>query len=190
MAHLNMCEREQLAVEAQQILDEIESTLGRVPNLFRTYAAHPPLLRANWGKMKAAMMEGELPRRLKEAIALLVSQDNGCRYCVAAHSAALQRLGVDDDTLAAIREGRLADADFDARDRALIDLMRTANARPHEVTGAQFDAVRAAGASETDILEAYAVMETFIAFNRFLDSVDVELGQALVEHAGSAEPGR
>ena len=176
MARLDMHERETLPDESRRILDEIESALGVVPNLFRTYAAHPPLLRANWGKMKAAMMEGELPRRLKETIALLVSQDNGCRYCVASHSAALQRLGVDNDTLATIRAGRLEDADFDARERALIDLMRTANARPHDVDDGHFESVRAAGASDTDILEAYTVMETFLAFNRFLDSVDVELG--------------
>jgi hypothetical protein len=26
-----------------------------VPNLFKTYAHHPPLLRANWSKVKAVM---------------------------------------------------------------------------------------------------------------------------------------
>lgn len=176
MSRLTMYSREELPEESRQLLDEIERALGRVPNLFRAYAAHPPLLRANWGKMKAAMMEGELPRRLKEAIALLVSQDNGCRYCVAAHSAALQGLGVDDATLAAMREGRLTDAAFDAREQALIELMRMANTAPHDVGDAHFHAAREAGASETDILEAFAVMETFTAFNRFLDAIDVELG--------------
>lgn len=176
MSRLTMHSQEQLPEESQRLLAEIEQALGRVPNLFRTYAAHPPLLRANWGKMKAAMMEGDLPRRLKEAIALLVSQDNGCRYCVAAHSAALQGLGVDDATLAAIREGRLTDAAFDAREQTLIELMRMANATPHDVEDKHFEAAREAGASEAEILEAFAVMETFVAFNRFLDSVDVELG--------------
>ena len=39
---------------------EIEKAFGGVPNLFKTYAHHPPLLRANWNKVKAVMMEGSL----------------------------------------------------------------------------------------------------------------------------------
>ncbi|MEX2575653.1 MAG: carboxymuconolactone decarboxylase family protein [Halofilum sp. (in: g-proteobacteria)] len=95
MARWSKPERGDLPQESQQILEEIEQGMGRVPNLFRTYAPYPPLLRANWGKVKVALMEGELSRRVKEAIALLVSQDNGCEYCIAAHSGAMRQIGVD-----------------------------------------------------------------------------------------------
>jgi uncharacterized peroxidase-related enzyme len=175
MARLSRPERDELPQESQDILSEIESAMGSVPNLFATYAPYPPLLRANWEKVKVALMEGEFSRRFKEAVALLVSQDNGCSYCVAAHSAILRQLGVDDDTITAILEGQLEEAAFDERERALIGLMRKANLHPHEVTDADFDTVKRAGASERDILEAYSVMETFLAFNRFLDSVGVEI---------------
>lgn len=175
MARLSKIERDELPPESREILDEIEKGLGRVPNLFRVYAAYPPLLRANWNKLKVAMMEGDLSRRLKEAVALLVSQDNGCDYCITVHSGALRQIGVDDSTIDAIRKGQLAEAEFDAREQALIHLMRAANARPHEVDDADFRAAREAGATERDILEAYSVMETFVAFNRFLDSVGVEV---------------
>ena len=69
----------------EPIFKEIEGAFGKVPNLFRTYAQFPPLLEANWNKVKAVMMGGSLSRQLKEAIAVLVSRDNGCDYCVAAH---------------------------------------------------------------------------------------------------------
>jgi len=174
MAHIDTLSTDQLSSEAKQILDEIEQGMGKVPALFRTYAHHPPLLRANWNKLKATMMEGDLPRKLKETIALLVSQDNGCAYCIQAHSGALKALGVDDDTLAKIREGQLAEVGFDDKARQLVALMRKANAQPHDVTAADFSAVRAAGASDAELVEAYGVMETFAAFNRFLDSVGVE----------------
>lgn len=175
MARLGRPDRNELPQESQDILKEIESAMGWIPNLFATYAPYPPLLRANWEKVKVALMEGEFSRRFKEAIALLVSQDNGCSYCVAAHSRILRQLRVDDDTITAILEGRLADADFDAREQALITLMRKANARPHGLDNADFEAVKRTGASERDILEAYSVMETFLALNRFLDSVGVEI---------------
>ncbi|MBK1620960.1 hypothetical protein CKO42_21545 [Lamprobacter modestohalophilus] len=65
--------------ELAPILADITSVFGRLPNLFHAYAIHPPLLRANWAKTRALMVEdGTLPRRLKEAIALSVSHDNGC----------------------------------------------------------------------------------------------------------------
>jgi uncharacterized peroxidase-related enzyme len=175
MARLSRPERNKLPQESQQLLKEIESAMGRIPNLFATYASYPPLLRANWQKVKVALMEGELSRRFKEAVALLVSHDNDCSYCVAAHSGALRQMGMDDDTITAILENRLADAEFDAREQALITLMRKASARPHEVDDGDFHTVKRAGASERDILEAYSVMETFLAFNRFLDSVGVEI---------------
>ncbi len=122
-----------------------------------------------------ALFEGEFSRPFKEAIAVLVSHDNNCRYCVCSHTAMLRQTGVGEATISAILEERLTDAGFSEREQALIRLMRKANREPHEVTDADFDATRAAGASERDILEAYSVMETFLAFNRFLDSADVDI---------------
>jgi len=176
MAHIPLLSEDQMSAEARAILDEIGKAFGRKPNLFKTYAHHPPLLRANWEKVKATMMTGSLGRKAKETIALLVSQDNGCEYCVAAHSMALKSVGVDDATVETIRRGELEQAGLDAKERALVALMRKANATPHEVSAADFEAARSAGASDAELVEAYGVMETFVAFNKFLDSVGVELG--------------
>ncbi|MDZ4186477.1 MAG: hypothetical protein U1D97_16090 [Desulfuromonadales bacterium] len=46
--------------EVKEIFAEIEGSFGMVPNLFKTYAQHLPLLRANWNKVKAVMGEGTL----------------------------------------------------------------------------------------------------------------------------------
>lgn len=176
MPSIHTVAEDRLSPEAEEILDEIERTMGRRPNLFRTYAHHPPLLRANWEKLKATMMQGALSRKLKEVIALLVSQDNGCEYCIQAHSGALRSLGVDERTLEAIREGALAEAGFEDRELKLVEMMRKANRSPHEVSPAEFDALRSAGYSDAEIVEAYGVMETFAGFNKFLDSIGVQIG--------------
>lgn len=86
------------------VFREIQDAFGKVPNLFRTYANHPPLLRANWEKVKAVMMTGNLRRKVKESIAVLVSKDNSCKYCVAAHTAALLSLGMTTDQVAALEK--------------------------------------------------------------------------------------
>ena len=127
------------------LFGEIEAAFGMVPNLFRTYAHHPPLLRANWEKVKAVMMAGSLRRKVKETIAVLVSKDNSCSYCVAAHTAALQSLGMTKEQIAALEHG-LDGADFDAKEKALIHFARKANANPLAITDAEFQTLRQAGA--------------------------------------------
>jgi uncharacterized peroxidase-related enzyme len=163
----------QAPVEA--IFQEIKQAFGMVPNLFRTYAHHPPLLEANWHKVKRVMMEGALSRKSKESIALLVSKDNGCKYCVAAHSGALKAIGTSPEEILKI-ETNLDDADFSVKERALINFARRANRSALEVTDAEFALLRQAGAVDAEIIEALGVMEVFTAFNKFLDVLDVELG--------------
>lgn len=173
---IDVVAHEALFPEAESVLQEIEQTMGKRPNLFRTYAHHPPLLTANREQLKATMMQGDLSRRHKEATALLAGQDNGCEYCIAAHSGALKSLGVDDSTLDSIRRGRLAEAGFEEREIRLVELMRKANQAPHDVTGEEIDELRSRGYGDAHIIQAHGVMETFAGFNCFLDSLDVEIG--------------
>jgi len=159
---------------AEAVLKEIEDAFGMVPNLFRAYAAHPPLLKANWEKVKAVMMEGALSRKVKEAMAFLVSKDNSCDYCVTAHGAALRSIGVSEEEMKVIEEDP-GSAPFDEKEKALIEFIRKANLEPLAVSETELDRVRAAGATEADIVEALGVMELFIAFNRFADTMKIEV---------------
>ncbi len=95
MARITPLNTESPAKTVETIFQQIEGTFGRVPNLFKTYAHHPP---------KAVMMEGSLSRKVKETIAVLVSKDNSCSYCVAAHTGALRAIGVTDEELKSIEE--------------------------------------------------------------------------------------
>ncbi len=53
-------------------------------------------------------MQGSLSRKVKESIALLVSKDNSCAYCVAAHTAALRTIGTTDKELRMIESDIVA----------------------------------------------------------------------------------
>jgi AhpD family alkylhydroperoxidase len=84
-----------------EIFADIKATKGIdfVPNFWRTLATHPPLLEETWRRLKAIMTPGRIDLKTKEMIALAVSATNGCAYCINSHTAALKRLGVDDETL-------------------------------------------------------------------------------------------
>lgn len=174
MSRIELISHETASADAAATLKEIEAAFGMVPNLFKTYAHHPPLLAANWNKVKAVMMQGGLSRKLKETIAVTVSRDNSCAYCVSAHTAALKSIGVADAELKAMEED-LDKTDFSAGEKALLGFVRKANKEPLRITDAEFETLKASGATMAQVVEALGVMEVFTSFNKFLDSLQVEL---------------
>ena len=174
MPRISVVEKNEVSKDVQEIFTEIEGAFGRVPNLFKTYSHFPPLLKANWDKVKAVMMQGVLSRKTKEAIAVLVSKDNSCSYCVAAHTAALKSIGVTGKEIEII-ENDIEKSDFTEKEQRLITFARKANKDPNRITDEEFEGLKKTGATEPEIVEALGVMELFTAFNKFLDSLNVEV---------------
>src|SRR5437899_5829326 len=79
------------------VFADIKATkkIDRVPNYWRALAAHPDHLEMCWTQAKAIMKPGKLDLLTKEIIALAVSITNSCRYCINSHTAAAQKLGID-----------------------------------------------------------------------------------------------
>lgn len=173
MARIPTCDAD-LPEEVQETFKEIEETFGMVPNLFRTYAHYPPLLKTNWEKIKAILMTGQLSRAVKEAIAILVSTDNDSAYCLATHVGDMLALGMNQEVIDSLRE-TLDQTDFTLREKALITFAREANRAPHLINDEAIAELRKTGASNADIVEALGVMELFAAFNKFLVALDVEI---------------
>jgi uncharacterized peroxidase-related enzyme len=176
MARIELAVDDGIPAAAAATLEAVQAAFGRVPNVFRAYAHHPPLLAANWEKVQRLMGEGRLAPRLKEAIAVAVSGDNGCEYCISVHSRALQALGASEAAVADLT----ADAEgipegFDERDVVLLRLVRKSNRAPLSITDEDVAAVRRAGWSDAELVEALGVMELFTGVNRFLDTLQIEL---------------
>ncbi|WP_430232101.1 carboxymuconolactone decarboxylase family protein [Nitrosomonas communis] len=157
------------------ILFEIEQLFrGHVPNIFKVYAKYRPLLEANWNKFKRIMLDGKLRRKVKEAMALLISCDNECKYCVAAHTAALHSMKFDEAKIFNMLQD-LWPADFTEKEIALIKFTRKANLHWHSIGKAERDELLDCGVNESEMLEVFGVMEIFIAFNRFADVMGIEI---------------
>ena len=87
--------------QVKEIYADIKKTLGLsfVPNLFKAMANHPVYLEATWARHKIIMGPGKVDRKTKEVIAVAVSATNNCEYCINAHTAALKRMGFDDEAI-------------------------------------------------------------------------------------------
>lgn len=174
MGRIQPLERDQASLESQAVYDEIEAAFGMVPNLFKTYAHFPPLLEANWAKTKALMMGGRLPRPLKEMIAVVVSQANACRYCVAAHTMMLHHLGFPPERTQRLAED-IASAGLSETEQAVLALVRKSTTEPLSVTDGDLARLRERGLTDAEIVEAQGVMELFTGYNKFLDSLAVDI---------------
>ena len=93
--------------KVREIFDDIQRTknIDFVPNLWRVLATSPDQLEIVWTRLKSLMhpeaagRASRLSPQTREIIALAVSATNGCSYCVNSHTAALKKLGIDDETL-------------------------------------------------------------------------------------------
>lgn len=91
----------------KEVFEDIKRTKGidRVPNFWRALATSPDLLAATWRRLKEVMhpeAEGRKTRLdplTREIIALAVSATNGCAYCTNSHTAAVRKLGLDEEGL-------------------------------------------------------------------------------------------
>lgn len=100
-ANVRLVQEDEAQGLVKQIYDDIKATkqIDFVPNFWKTLASHPPLLEQIWLRLKTAMAPGKLDALTKEMIALAVSATNGCEYCIQSHTAAVRKLGLDDEGL-------------------------------------------------------------------------------------------
>jgi AhpD family alkylhydroperoxidase len=100
-------EESEAAGKVAEVFAEIKriKNLDFVPRFWRVLAINPVQLEVVWNSLKtlmhpeAAGRTSRLDPTVREIIALAVSATNGCPYCINSHTAALRKLGADDETL-------------------------------------------------------------------------------------------
>ena len=158
MARIAVIDPQTATGETKQLLDAVQSDLGIVPNFIRALANSPAALNAFLG-IHGIAGAGVLDPKTRERIALAVAEQNACQYCVSAHTAIGRKAGLDNFEILANRAGRSSDAKAEAAltfARALVEHMG-------QVSKAEFDAVRAAGHTDGEIIEII----THVAMNIF-----------------------
>jgi alkylhydroperoxidase family enzyme len=73
-------ERSEVDEQTQSIYDHYQQQRGNVPNMFRTVAHRPEILRTLIAHLRAVMETGTLSPKLKELVIVRTSQLNRCAY--------------------------------------------------------------------------------------------------------------
>jgi alkylhydroperoxidase family enzyme len=77
---ISRLEREHVDADTQAVYDHYQKARGNVPNMFRTVAHRPEILRTMIAHFRAVMETGTVPAKLKELVIVRTSQLNDCEY--------------------------------------------------------------------------------------------------------------
>ena len=80
MSRLKKLTKHEVDPETQALYEKVGQARGNVPNMFRTFAHRPEILRTMQAHLDAVTSGGTVPVRTKELVATLVSRINHCEY--------------------------------------------------------------------------------------------------------------
>jgi uncharacterized peroxidase-related enzyme len=162
-----------LSTEMSAYFQKCQDKLGFVPNVLLAYAFDNTKL-ATFVAMYNDLMLGEsgLSKLEREMIAVTVSSQNRCYYCLTAHGAAVRQYSgnplLGEHLVMNYRVARL-----DRRQRAMLDFAVKLTMQPWAVEDSDREQLRRAGLSDRDIWDISAVVGFFNMSNRVASATDM-----------------
>jgi uncharacterized peroxidase-related enzyme len=150
-----------------------QEKLGFVPNVLLAYAFDATKLETFVAFYNDLMLgPSGLSKLEREMIAVAVSSQNRCYYCLASHGAAVRQYSgnplLGEQIVMNYRAARL-----DKRQRAMLDFTVKLTVQPWAIEDADRERLRRAGFSERDIWDIAAVAGFFNMSNRVASATDM-----------------
>lgn len=166
-------EMEDLPADIKKYFDICIEKLGMVPNVLTVFSQNLKQLDSFTRFYNELMMgESELSKLEREMIAVVVSSENKCFYCLVAHGAAV-RVMSEDPTLGEHLVMNYRTAKLDKRQRAMMDFASLLTRSPQTVAENEIQALREAGFSDTAIWDLSNVIGFYNMTNRVAIASDM-----------------
>lgn len=167
---------------SQPLLEGVRKQLGGVPNMFRVIASSPAALEGYLG-LGNALGRGKLDARTRARLALVVAEQNGCDYCLSAHTyLGLHLAKISPEEIALNRKGASGDAKANA---AVSFAAKVARERGH-VGEADIAAVRERGFTDAEVVEIIALVAENSFTNYLNEAAKTEIDFPVVRAANEA----
>jgi uncharacterized peroxidase-related enzyme len=140
--------------QSRAALEGLQKEVGFLPNLAATMGNSPTLI-DSFTTVRKILAQGSLSGVERETISLLVSRENGCTYCMAAHSTFAKMQGMSAGALAALRDGEVPD---EPRLASLAAYTRELLRRQGHASDRDLQAFLEAGFTRAQALEVVAVI--------------------------------
>lgn len=162
--------------KVKAIYDEIKVELGFgiVPNLFKSMSISPDFLDANWKQFRTTILEGNVPRTIKEMIGVAISQANGSQYALQVHLHSLSALGISEEVLQMLVSD-FANCPLPEREKAVIRFGLLAATKPQQLKDADYQNLQELGLEPSEIFELIATANLFTGVNQYTDAIALEI---------------
>ncbi len=166
MAHIKLPEFEEMTPAIQDKARPILEKTGKLGEIFKLLALDEKIYFATDGMIQKYLLdETTLSYDIKEAIALLISKENGCKMCIDVHKSIAKMLGLSEEKIEEILHG-VASMNVDDKEKALLNFCIKASGKEnYKILKEEIDSLKQMGWSDVQIVEAVAITGYFNYIN-------------------------
>jgi len=113
MKKLSVLSKEKASEQTKQIFEGIEKAVGMLPNIYSVIGNSANAL-GSYLTFSEAQKNGSFNAKEREAVFLAVSEENGCSYCVSAHTVIAKMNGFSEDDTLNLRSAEYPDQKLNA----------------------------------------------------------------------------
>ena len=155
-------------------LEIVQKKLGFIPNVLAAFAKFPKQFEG-FTKLYNALMLGDsgLTKLEREMIAVTVSSENHCFYCLVAHGSAVRELS-NDPQLGERIAANFRSAELPKKQEELLNFTKKLTKDPSEIGENDRKKLRDVGYSDRDIWDISAIVGLFNMTNRLASATEME----------------
>lgn len=153
---------EEVSPETRAIFDQFKQTMGMMPNLYATIGYSGNAL-GSYTQYVRAQAKNAFHAREREAIYLIVSQLNGCEYCLASHTQSAIKAGWKEEDTLLIRAGTHPDKKW----QTIYGIVRSAIENKGEVSDALLQDFYSLGYKEAALMDLFVLINV-MSFTNYI----------------------
>ena len=160
--------------QVKNYLEIVQQKLGFIPNVLAAFAKFPKQFEG-FTKLYNALMLGEsgLTKLEREMIAVTVSSENHCFYCLVAHGSAVRELS-NDPQLGERIAANFRSAELPKKQEELLNFTKKLTKDPSEIGEKDRKKLRDVGYTDRDIWDISAIVGLFNMTNRLASATEME----------------
>ena len=160
--------------QVKNYLEIVQQKLGFIPNVLAAFAKFPKQFEG-FTKLYNALMLGEsgLTKLEREMIAVTVSSENHCFYCLVAHGSAVRELSKDPQLGERIA-ANFRSAELPKKQEELLNFTKKLTKDPSDIVENDRKKLRDVGYTDRDIWDISAIVGLFNMTNRLASATEME----------------
>ena len=160
--------------QVKNYLEIVQQKLGFIPNVLAAFAKFPKQFEG-FTKLYNALMLGDsgLTKLEREMIAVTVSSENHCFYCLVAHGSAVRELS-NDPQLGERIAANFRSAELPKKQEELLNFTKKLTKDPSEIGENDRKKLRDVGYTDRDIWDISVIVGLFNMTNRLASATEME----------------